>query len=85
MGSLVVVEAEVTLERGFELSKRREVAAPELDPPVVVKDRLLGALDESIGEGVAGLGSGVSDTELLAGLVEDALELASAIREYALH
>ena len=85
MGSLVVVEAEVTLERGFELPKRREVTAPELDPPVVVKDRLLDALDESVGEGVAGLGPGVSDTELLAGLVEDALELASAIREYALH
>jgi len=78
---LVVVEAKVALQPGVELPELREVAPAELDPPVVVEDRLLQALDEAVGEGVARLRSGVPDVEIPAGLVEGALELAASVGE----
>ena len=76
---LVVVEAKVALQGAFELPEPREVAPSELDPPVVVQDRLLKAFHEAVGEGVTRLGSGVSDAEVPAGRVESTLELAAAI------
>ena len=85
---LVVVEAQVALERGFELPEPREVATTKFDAPVLVKDRLLEPLDEAVGEGVSRFRAGVADAEITAGLVEDALELASrrsgksALRKY---
>jgi len=51
---------------------------------VLVEDRALDALDEAVGEGVARLDSRVMDFEGAAGLVERALELASAIVEDSL-
>ena len=81
MRSLVVVEAQVALEGGIEVSEPREVPAAELDAPVLVKDRLLQSLDEAIGKGVSGLRPGVADAERSARLVEGALELASAVGE----
>ncbi len=84
MGPLVVVEAQIALEGGLELPEPREVAAAELDAPVLVEDRLLEPLDEAVGEGVSRFRAGVADAEISAGLVEDALELASSIGEDAL-
>jgi hypothetical protein len=70
VGPLVVVEAKVALQRAIELSELREVAATELDPPVLVEDRVLQTLHEAVGEGVTRLRAGVPDPELRAGLVE---------------
>jgi hypothetical protein len=67
---LVVVEAKVALERRLELPQLREVAPAEGHPPVVVQDRLLEALHEAVGEGMARLGPRVADAELSASLVE---------------
>ncbi len=40
---VVVVEARGALRRSVELSELREVASPELDPPVLVENRALEA------------------------------------------
>jgi hypothetical protein len=48
---------------------------------VVVQDRLLEALHEAVGEGMARLGPRVADAELSASLVEGSLELATSIGE----
>lgn len=81
----MIVEAKVALERALELLPPGEVAASELDPPVLVEDGPLKALHEAVGEGVARLGPGVPDPEAAAGRVEGALELAAAVREGAFH
>ena len=81
MRPLVVVEAQVALERGFELPEPGEVAAAKLDAPVLVKDRLLEPLDEAVLESMPRLRPRVADAELLAGFVEDSLELAASVRE----
>ena len=57
----MVVEAKVALQRAFELAELREVAPPELDPPVLVEDRALEALHEAVGEGMTGLRPGAHD------------------------
>lgn len=83
---LVVVEAQVALEGGLELPEAGEVAAAELDAPVLVKDRLLETLDEAVGEGVARLGPRVAGAfELAASIGEDALERVAGPAEEGGH
>ena len=86
MGPLVVVEAQVALEGGFELPEPREVATAKLDAPVLVQDGLLEPLDEAVGEGVPRFGPSVPDDGMLpTGFVEGPLEFAAAVGEDPLH
>ncbi len=48
MDPLVVVEAQVALQGGLELAQPREVAAAELDAPVVVEDNTSGLFNAVI-------------------------------------
>jgi hypothetical protein len=80
---LVVVEGEEALEGTINGIGRSEVAAAEGDSPMFMKDGCLESLDEAVGPAVARLGAGVTNTELGADGVEDALELATVIREDA--
>ena len=85
VGSIVVVEAKVALQRAVEVAELGEIASPELDPPVLVEDRALKTLHEAVGEGVARLRPRVPDLAIFAGLVELGLELTPAIGEHAFH
>jgi len=50
MGSPVVVEAKVALERSFEPSRPREATAPQLGPPLLEEHWLLEAVHEAVAE-----------------------------------
>jgi uncharacterized protein (DUF2126 family) len=79
MRTVVVVEPQEALERAFELAQAGEVAATELDAPVLMEDRALQPLDEAVGEGVPWLRPGVADSKLAAGLIEGPLERTSSV------
>ncbi len=86
MRPLVVVEAQVALERGLELAELREVATTKLDAPMLVQDRLLEPLNEAVGEGVPRFRPRVADDGILStGFVEGTLELAAPVGEDPLH
>ena len=80
----MVVEVKKALERVVDAFLAREVATAEGDSPVFMKDGSLKTLDEAVCPAVTRLGAGVPDVELRAQGVEEALELAAAVREDAL-
>ena len=81
MRSREVVEVHEGVERDFELTAGREVAAPKDDAPMLVKDRALQALDKAVGPAVTRLGARVANVEAVAGLVEVGLEFVAMVAE----
>jgi hypothetical protein len=63
---VLVVEAQEALEAAGQGGAAGEVAAPKLHPPVLLQDRALQALHETIGPGVPRPGAGVANPQALA-------------------
>src|SRR5882724_7603241 len=82
---LGVVVPHEAIEGPLQGRPRREVAAPEHHPPVLLENRTLQAFDEAVGPGVARFGARVPEAELAAGRIKRPLELGAAIREDAMH
>src|SRR5437870_4716725 len=83
--ALGVVVPHEAIEGPLQRRARREVAAPEHHPPVLLENRALQAFDEAVGPGVARFGARVPEAELAAGRIKRPLELGAAIREDAAH
>ena len=79
MGALVVVELEKAIERSLERSTSREVLPTKGNPPMLVQNRFLQALDKPVGPRVARLGPGHADAEALAAGGEGALEFLPVV------
>ena len=63
MGSLMVVELQEAIKRGLERAPAGEILPSERDAPVLVQDRFLQALDETVGPRMAWLRAGETDAE----------------------
>src|SRR5216117_264443 len=83
--ALGVVVPHEAIEGPLQRRARREVAATEHHPPVLLENRALQAFDEAVGPGVARFGARVPEAELAAGRIKRPLELGAAIREDAAH
>jgi hypothetical protein len=67
---MVVVILEEALQGAFELATGGEVSTPEGDPPVLVEDRTLQTLHESVGPSVSGTGACVANLQTVTGCIE---------------
>jgi hypothetical protein len=74
MCPFVVVELQKAIERALQRSAAREVLPPKRNPPMLVQDRFLQALDEAVGPRVARLRARHANAQALAAGGEDALE-----------
>src|SRR5689334_24443901 len=82
MGPLEVVDAHELLERTVQDRAAGEVVTAENDPPVLVQDRLLQPLHETVGPRVPWLRPRVADAEGITRLIERPLEFRAAVGEH---
>src|SRR5262245_44725950 len=83
MRAIEVVEVQEVPKAAIERGPGGEVVPPECHPPVLGEDRLLQALDEAVGPGMARLDPGVADAQGHAGRIEVGLKLTATVREHA--
>ena len=76
MRSLVIVVAHEARERPLQSRAAGEVAPPEGDAPMLLQDRALQPLDESVGPRMARLGAGMTQAKLSTRLIEGAVSAA---------
>ncbi len=81
MRPLVVVELQKAVERALQRSAAGEVVPPKGNPPMLVQDRFLQALDEAVGPGVAWLRPRDPNAQALTARGKDALEFLAVVRQ----
>ena len=84
MGSLEVVELHEPVKAAIERRPAGEVVPAKDHAPVLGKNRLLQALHQPVGPGVARLDAGVADAERPTRRGELGFELAATVSEHAL-
>jgi len=84
VGALGVVEVQERVQVPLELTAAREVAAVELDAPVLLQQGHSEPLYEAVRPGVPGPRAGVPDPEVPADAREGRLEFAASIGEHPL-
>src|SRR5262245_32065674 len=82
MRPVAIVVAHELIEGVLQAATAGEVPPAEGHPPVLLQDRALQPLDESVGPGMPWLGAGVTNPELATGLIEGALELGTAVGQH---
>jgi hypothetical protein len=81
VGALGVVVADEAVKSPLQSCPSGEVATTEDDPPQLLENRALQALDEAVGPRMARFGAPVAETEVAAGDIKRSLELGAAIGE----
>src|SRR5262252_61666 len=85
MGSLEVVELQEAVQAPIERRPAGEIVPAKDHPPVLGENRLLQALDEAIGPGVARLDARVADPQHRTRRGELGFELTATIGEHPLY